>query len=102
MTKQYNSFKEFYPFYLSQHQNTVCRRMHFIGLVLFLLTLGLALYFTQYKLIILCPILGYLFAWIGHFVFEKNIPATFTYPVYSFIGDWFMFKDILLGKIKIF
>ena len=46
-------------------------------------------------------VFGYFFAWIGHFVFEKNKPATFQYPLYSFIGDWVMLKDILIGKIKI-
>jgi hypothetical protein len=42
---------------------------------------------------------GYAFAWVGHFFFEKNRPATFTHPLYSFIGDWAMWKDILTGKI---
>jgi hypothetical protein len=46
------------------------------------------------------PIIGYGFAWIGHFIFEKNRPATFDYPIYSLIGDWVMFKDVLIGKIK--
>jgi hypothetical protein len=45
-------------------------------------------------------VIGYGFAWLGHFIFEKNKPATFTYPVYSFIGDWVMFADILTRKIK--
>ena len=42
---------------------------------------------------------GYAFAWIGHFFFEKNRPATFKHPFYSFAGDWVMYKDILFGKI---
>jgi hypothetical protein len=46
------------------------------------------------------PVLGYGFAWAGHIFFEKNRPATFTYPLYSFIGDWVMFKNILTGKLK--
>jgi hypothetical protein len=44
---------------------------------------------------------GYGFAWAGHFFFEKNRPATFKYPFYSFMGDWVMFKDILMGKVKL-
>jgi hypothetical protein len=46
------------------------------------------------------PLLGYGFAWLGHFFFEKNKPATFTYPWYSLLGDWVMYKDILMGKLK--
>jgi len=51
--------------------------------------------------LILLPIFGYGFAWLGHFLFEKNKPATFKYPLYSFLGDWIMFKEILFGKIKL-
>ena len=43
---------------------------------------------------------GYAFAWVGHFFFEKNRPATFKHPFYSFAGDWVMFKDILAGRIR--
>lgn len=53
-----------------------------------------------WKLIWLLPVLGYGFAWAGHFFFEKNRPATFTYPLYSLLGDWVMFKDMLTGKIR--
>ena len=45
------------------------------------------------------PLVGYGFAWVGHFFFEKNKPATFKYPFYSFVSDWIMYKDILAGKI---
>ncbi len=98
---KYQSFAEFYPFYLSQHANRVCRALHFVGSGLVLLVVAYALWSGQLLLLLLTPVIGYGFAWIGHYVFEKNIPATFTYPVYSFIGDWVMFKDILLGKVKL-
>ena len=52
-------------------------------------------------LLILIPIIGYAFAWTGHFFFEHNKPATFKRPLYSFIGDWVMFRDIVVGKLKI-
>jgi hypothetical protein len=55
---------------------------------------------TAWILLWSLPLFGYGFAWVGHFFFEKNRPATFTYPIYSFIGDWVMYKDILTGKIK--
>ena len=97
--KKFNTFKEFYPFYLSEHMNPICRGLHFLG------TLGVVLLiicsFYNIKYLVIAPICGYSFAWAGHFFFEKNKPATFKYPIYSFIGDWVMFKDILIGKESI-
>lgn len=99
MTSKYTSLKAFYPFYLSQHQNTVCRRLHFIGSLLGLLCLATAIILKAPYYILLGLVFGYLFAWIGHFVFEKNKPATFQYPLYSFVCDWLMFRDILLRRL---
>ncbi|MCO4798893.1 MAG: DUF962 domain-containing protein [Colwelliaceae bacterium] len=101
MNKEFKTFKSFYPFYLSQHKNAICRRLHFIGSLLVLITIVYAIYYGDYKLLWLLPIIGYGFAWVGHFFFEKNKPATFTYPLYSLIGDWVMFKDILIGRINL-
>lgn len=98
--KEYETFASFYPFYLSQHENNTCRRLHFIGSSLIVLMLAYILISTTWILLWTIPLLGYGFAWIGHFFFEKNRPATFTYPWYSLLGDWVMYKDILLGKIK--
>lgn len=95
------SFAEFYPYYLSEHQNVQCRRLHFIGTWGVLAVLGYAIWSRNPWLLLLLPLIGYGFAWIGHFVFEKNRPATFKYPGWSFMGDWVMFKDILVGKVKI-
>ncbi len=100
IAKQYQSFADFYPFYLSQHQNKICRRLHFIGSLLVLSLACYAIFSTRWTLFWWLPVIGYGFAWVGHFFFEKNRPATFTYPLYSLIGDWVMFKDILIGKIK--
>ena len=99
--KKYKTFKEFYPFYLNEHRNSTCRLLHVIGTSLLLLVLFFSLYTSQYKLLIALPFIGYGFAWIGHFVFEKNRPATFTYPLYSFIGDWVMWWQVITLKIKI-
>tara|TARA_B110000438_G_scaffold247867_1_gene250241 strand:- start:1577 stop:1891 length:315 start_codon:yes stop_codon:yes gene_type:complete len=96
MEKKYNSFKEFYPHYLSEHQNYICRSLHFYGN--FCVIGIILLSFYNIKILITAPIVGYGLAWIGHIFFEKNNPATFSYPIYSFIGDWVMFNDILLGK----
>ena len=99
-TKRLTSFREFYPYYLSEHQNVTCRRLHFIGSTLVLTLLILSLFTGQLMLLWLLPVAGYGFAWLGHFKFEHNKPATFRYPLYSLMGDWVMYKDILLGRIK--
>ncbi len=100
MEKEYKTFVEFYPFYLSEHSDSNCRRLHFVGSLLVLVVLGYILATQKWALLLLLPVIGYGFAWIGHFVFEKNRPATFTYPLFSFLGDWMMFKDMLTGKVK--
>jgi hypothetical protein len=97
---RYRSFAEFYPFYLSQHANTVCRRLHFVGSLLVLAILTFSVVTGNFLWLLALPVVGYGFAWLGHFGFEKNIPATFTYPIYSLRGDWVMFFQMLSGKIK--
>ena len=96
---RFNSFAEFYPFYLSEHAKRSTRRIHFIGSTLALVLLGAALAAGSIGLFLLAVVCGYGFAWIGHFFFEKNRPATFKYPLYSLMGDWVMFWQILTGKI---
>lgn len=99
MQARYQSFKEFYPFYLTQHSNKTCRTLHFVGSLLILVVIGYAVIQSQYMLLLTLPVIGYGFAWIGHFVFEKNRPATFTYPLWSLMGDWKMFWQMLSGKL---
>jgi hypothetical protein len=100
MSQRYTSFREFYPFYLGEHANPTCRRLHFVGSSLVLVCLALAIVQANPWWLLGMPLAGYGFAWVGHFFFEKNRPATFTYPFYSLIGDWVMYKDILTGKIR--
>lgn len=100
MAERYQSFKEFYPFYLAEHSNATCRRLHFIGSSIALVLLATAIYQQNAWYAVAGVVQGYAWAWIGHFFFEHNKPATFKYPLYSFIGDWFMYRDILTGKIK--
>jgi hypothetical protein len=45
------------------------------------------------------PVAGYSFAWVGHFFFEKNRPATFQHPFYSLLGDFVMYRDMVLGRV---
>ena len=95
----YTSFREFYPFYLGEHSNRVCRRMHFIGSTLVLATLVWLIVSGRWWWWWLLPLFGYGCAWIGHFFFEKNRPATFSHPLYSLAGDWVMYAAMLRGKI---
>ena len=97
---RFASFSEFYPYYLSEHADPRCRRLHFVGSSLVIGCL-VALAGTGNAWWIAGALLcGYGFAWIGHFGFEKNRPATFKHPLYSLAGDWVMYKDMLTGKIR--
>ena len=100
MPRQFASFRDFYPFYLGEHRNPVCRGLHFAGSWLVLVTLAALILSGRWGFWILLPLFGYSFAWVGHFFFEKNRPATFTHPLYSLMGDWVMFGDLLTGKIR--
>ena len=97
---RYDSFAAFYPFYLSEHGNRTCRRLHFAGTSLALACLVMLLATLNPWWLLAGLVCGYAFAWIGHFGFEKNRPATFKYPLYSFMGDWVMYWDIWRGRIK--
>lgn len=100
-TAQFRSFAEFYPYYLGEHSNPTCRRLHFVGTSLVIALLAYTIGSGKWLLLLALPVFGYGFAWAGHFFFEKNRPATFTHPLYSLIGDFVMFRDILLGKISL-
>lgn len=97
---RFKSLKEFYPYYLSEHLNPACRILHFVGTGLIFLILAFSLISGKYLWLISIPIVGYGFAWIGHFFFEKNKPATFQYPWYSLASDFKLFFDLLTGKEK--
>jgi len=98
--RRFSSFREFYPFYLSEHGNRTSRRLHFIGSCGVIVLVAMAMRELNAWWLLGALVCGYGFAWVGHFFFEKNRPATFRHPVYSFMGDWVMFKDILSGKIR--
>lgn len=97
---RFRSFADFYPFYLSEHRHPVCRRLHFIGTVLVIASLLAAAFSGEAAWLIGVPLAGYGFAWVGHFFFEHNRPATFSHPWYSLAGDFVMFRDILVGRIR--
>ena len=98
--RAYGTFRDFYPFYLTEHSRSGTRRLHFAGTFLVLLTLVYALASGRWALLWLVPLFGYGFAWVAHFFVERNRPATFQYPLYSLVGDFRMFADILRGRVS--
>lgn len=95
----YGSFADFYPFYLSEHSDRRCRRLHFLGTALLPCVLLASLASGRLIWLWALPLVVYGFAWVGHFFFERNRPATFAHPLYSLLGDFVMFRDIVTGRI---
>ena len=92
------TFAAFWPFYLSQHAVPACRVAHFFGTTAVVANLIYAISTQTWALIPLSFVLGYGPAWVGHFIIEKNRPATFTYPLWSLIGDFRMWGNMLMGR----
>ena len=97
---KYKTLSEFYPYYLTEHQDPISRALHFIGTGGFLFICIYAVLTQTWWLLLLAPICGYGFAWVGHFVFEKNKPATFVYPAFSLASDFIMFFHIITFQIS--
>lgn len=91
--ERFRSFSEFYPFYVTEHQNRTSRRLHVIGTGLVIATWVWAISTRNPFLLLVTPLIGYSFAWVGHFFFEKNKPATFKYPLWSLMGDFRLFFE---------
>jgi hypothetical protein len=100
MSTRYTSFDAFYPFYLTQHANRTCRRTQFIGSTGALLALAALAVTGNGWWFLAALVSGYGGAWIGHFVYEKNRPASFAQPLYSFRADWVMYWQMLTGKLS--
>lgn len=96
----FNSLKEFYPFYLTEHLNPICRVFHFVGTTLVMVLFILGLITFNWKFFVLMPVAGYGFAWIGHFFFEKNKPAAFGNPFYSLASDFLMYWHTVTGQLS--
>lgn len=97
--KKYKDFKSFYPYYLTEHSNAKNRMLHFTGTAILIACLAAGIATGNWVLFAVIPVVGYGFAWVGHFFIEKNRPATFTYPLYSLASDFVMFWHILTGQI---
>jgi hypothetical protein len=97
--ERYSSFAEFWPFYVSEHSRPATRLLHLlgttaaVGLLIYLIAIG------KWFLFPLALIPGYGCAWLGHFLIEKNRPATFKYPLWSFMGDYKMIALMLTGRM---
>ncbi len=96
---QFDSYSQFYAYYLTQHAHPVSRTLHFIGSTIVLGVLATSIVTGNWWLLLLVPVIGYGFAWAGHFGFEKNKPATFGHPFYSLASDWVMWWQMLTGKV---
>jgi len=100
-TKKIQTWKEFFPFYLSEHSHPWNRALHLVGSSF---ALGFFLAFLasfSWVPLVLAVVSGYFFAWIGHFLIERNRPATFRYPFYSLLSDWVMFGMMLTRNLAI-
>ena len=96
-TQRCRTFGEFYPFYLTEHVNRTSRRLHVIGTSLVIAVLVAGVLVDRW-LFLAVPVIGYGFAWVGHFMFEKNRPATFKYPLFSLAGDFRLWFEVVTGK----
>ena len=93
--------KEYYEYYLTLHQNKYCRALHFLGQCVTIMYVTTVIYHQAWLLLLAAPFIVYPFAWSGHYFFEKNEPAAFSAPLKAKISDWMMFRDIILGRLKI-
>ena len=101
MARRFASFREFYPDDLTEHQDARCRRLHFVGTSLVIAAVLTAMLTRNAAWLAAAPVAGYGFAWFGHARFEHNRPATFRHPFYSLLGDFAMFRDMLIGRIRL-
>ncbi len=95
----FQNFEEFYPFYLGEHADRTSRRLHVIGTSAAVLQILAAIVLREPMLCLTVLVSGYGFAWVGHYVFEKNRPATFKHPLYSLRGDFRMAREVFSGRI---
>lgn len=97
--QEYKTLKEFYPYYLTEHNLGISRSLHFIGTTLVIINLIIFITTVNPFFILSSVFFGYFFAWIGHFIFEKNKPATFKYPFKSLASDFIMYWQMLTFEI---
>jgi hypothetical protein len=96
--ERYRTYEEFWPYYVAQHSLPTTRWLHFVGTTLVLASVAAGLLWSPW-FFLGAPLGGYGFAWLGHFAFERNRPATFTYPLWSLRGDFRMYRLMWLGRM---
>jgi hypothetical protein len=99
MSHDPQTFEEFWPFYVGEHKNPVNRALHYAGTTMVIGTVATAAITLNPLWLLATPVVGYAPAWIGHFVFEKNMPATFKHPIWSLAADFKMYGLALRGKM---
>ena len=99
MQERFESFSDFWPFYVCEHRAPLTRALHFIGTST-IFPLALLAWFTSPWFLLAIPVNAYGFAWIAHFFVEHNRPATFTYPAWSLLGDFRMFGLMCIGRMS--
>jgi hypothetical protein len=99
MDQPMNTFEEFWPYYLRQHASPSTRALHYCGVLIALVLLVGMVLLLEPLFLVAALVAAYAFAWIGHYVFEGNRPATFTHPLWSFMGDIRMFRLWIMGRL---
>ena len=102
MSDRIKTFKEFYPFYLSEHRRLGTRVFHFIGTLLIFIVIIYVIQSGKERFLWYCPIFGFGLGWLSHAIFEKKIPLTFRYPVWTLIADFQMFFELIILKQKLY
>ena len=100
MSDRIESFRDFFPYYLREHSAPACRALHYVGTVLGTAAFVVFLVTLDWRFLVAYPVLGYGFAWASHAFIERNRPATFTYPVWSLMGDYRMLWLWATGRLK--
>ena len=99
MADRIATYRDFWPYYLGQHSTPVCRAWHYLGATFGIAGVVLLIVTGNWWYLALALVAGYGPAWIGHFFFERNRPATFQYPMWSLLGDFPHVRPVPLGPI---
>jgi len=94
------TFDEYYQHYLTLHQSKWTRRLHVVGQIATVVFITAVVVLKMWALLLFAPLVVYPFAWTGHYLFEKNLPAAFQRPLWAKACDWIMLKDMLIGKLE--
>lgn len=101
MADRFQTYEEFWPFYVGEHSRPATRWCHFIGTTGVLLFALSAVVTLNPFMLLLCPLSGYAWAWASHMLIEKNRPATFKYPLWSLRADFRMYRYMLVGRMNV-